>query len=154
MSSRGKRGQSEIISSLLLITSAVALGSVVFFWGLSFAGDTQSSLGGAIFQENSKVGEHFRIETIYFDTTDLGNLQLRVYVRNYGINSLNISNVFINDVVQPMTTSPIIGGRGTTNPTVAIPIPFTFLSGETYIIKVSTERGNTFQSHYRSPDFP
>ena len=154
MSSRAKRGQSEIISSLLLITSAVALGSVVFFWGLSFAGDTQSSLGGAIFEENSKVGEHFRIETVYFDTTDLGDLKLRIYVRNYGINPLDISGVFINNVIQDGITVTLIGGRGTTNPTAPLDFDFTFVSGETYIIKVSTQRGNTFESHYRSPDFP
>ncbi|MFQ6010751.1 MAG: hypothetical protein ACE5KG_01085 [Nitrososphaerales archaeon] len=148
MRSRRKRGQSEIISSLLLITSAVALGSVVFFWGLSFAGGTQSSLGGAIFQENSKVGEHFRIETIYFNTSPE---ELTIYVRNYGIGSITISGVFINDVLANVTTT-LIGGRESTNSTAPITVTFDFDPGETYIIKVSTLRGNTFQNHFRSPD--
>ena len=139
-----RRGISPVIAVLLLIVIAVAAAILTYVWISGYMGTLQGQAG------TEQVEERIKIEGI-----EVTNGQLTaVYVRNLGSISVTIDAIYVMDTngnIEAATTgvgkdiSVDSASRITTVPST------TFQAGETYIIKVVTERGTeaTYRFTYR-----
>jgi len=149
---RQRRGVSEIVSTLLLIAIVVTLGVLVF----TFASGTLSSLtgnfAGLMSNRSNAEAEHFVIEQVTFceSTAQTGcgsGTGANVYVRNVGTISSTLVDVYIVDQsTNTYVTQVAISTTLNVGTVVDIPyttVTFTPAHGNTYLISVSSNLGNS-----------
>jgi len=168
-----RRGQAEIIGTLILIAASALMVTLALFWGLSIQGQSLSNFGQAIYRGNSQAAEQLSIDGVLFTkiaTSSPFNFAPTVYVRNFGDLPIKIA-AFHFKVLQSgispasydceLTTHTTIVARAmltfnldTTNICKVSPGVVEFANawnGQTISIQVSTEGGTSFSKNYAVP---
>jgi hypothetical protein len=142
---RGRRAVGEVVSTLVVLVGAVMMAAVVLSWGLSLLGTTETSYSSALFQSNAQASEQVSIDDVRFVTGPPKSLQ--IYVRNFGDQPLSVVQVYI-DAAAYTTTETTVVAR--TYGTIAVAYP-DWSSGQTYVVRVATERGNIYERSFTAP---
>ncbi len=138
---RKRTGQSSIISSLMLIAAAVGLSSIILLWGLGLLSQSQESYSTAISQSNSRIGEQFEVEEIYWR----GNGSITFYIRNFGDQPVTIDRVSVGGA--PQSVGPVvITARDVSSVTCC-----SWTSATTYVILIGSNRGTYHEFEATSP---
>lgn len=139
---RGRRGVSEVVAAMLLITITVAASIILYVYSSGLLG----SLTGAQPQSGQYANQ---ITLEFYDWTTLTSLNLTV--RNVGSGLANIAAYYVNGV--KVSASGACTSTTTLQPqkscTVKLTIPVslngqTILSGVSYLVKVATKDGGAF----------
>ncbi len=136
---------SSLISTLLLIGSAVGLSSIMLFWGNGLISQSQSDFGAGISSSNSKLGEQFEVEDIYWNYTgSVDNLPKNItfYLRNFGDQPIIIDRLIINGSDKSNTISTTVV---TSRNVGSLFSSFIWFSSDTYTILIGTNRGTYFE---------
>lgn len=141
----GRRGISEIVSTLLMLAIVVSLGVLVFTFASGSLGSLSQGFSNLVTSQGDAVKEQFVVEQATF--TFSGTAGADLYVRNVGSVSSSLVSVYVVDqstgdfVVQiPTSTSLTVGDF--------VDIPHTTISfapahGHTYSFTVTSSRGNS-----------
>ncbi|RLG60795.1 hypothetical protein DRN86_01605 [Candidatus Geothermarchaeota archaeon] len=132
-----KRGVSEIIASLIIITIAIGLGSGLYIYSLKFFADFRSSMGTKLSLATAKADERFIITYSYYNSTDS---TLHVFIYSYGDIEARIVAIYVNG--QHFEKETIVNPDEIKELTVSIS-----LSSGTYKVKVVSERGNSYEKY-------
>jgi len=138
----GRSGQGVVISDLVLIAAGVMLGAAILLWSLSLTASEQSGYDVGVLQSGSKIAEQFSIDDVYFNSTGMV-----VYVRNYGDVPVKMVAVYVDGESKSAETVSIAAGG-----VEAITVDgFVGVSGETYRVRVTSERGNYYEGSFKAP---
>ncbi len=153
---------STVVGNMLMILITLSLAAILIAWaGTSFGA---FSGGSQIFfvQKGQALQERLVIEEAFFNKT---NNYVRVFVRNVGVEQLNVVAIYVNGTqyapntwVRPPCTAnsdgsvTLVVGSGNTGNVcefrITIPI---WSSGATFTIVVATARGNQATYTARGP---
>ncbi|MCS7114036.1 MAG: hypothetical protein RMJ15_00120 [Nitrososphaerota archaeon] len=125
------RAITPVLSNLLLMVVAVAAMSI-------------AATATYVITTNLRetMGERLIIEDVWFRNPN----QISVYVRNIGKVEMQISAVYINNTRQPSSTLRLdVGEHGWLH------IPYNWVSGRPYHIKIVTSRGTQVGGYYKAP---
>jgi hypothetical protein len=147
-SSGDRRGVSEVISSLLIILIAVAMGVTLFAYGSRVVTSSQSNFQYRTTEREAKTEERFTETTAYYNATE-DRIYFAIY--NYGKREVTISSVYVNnDQVDSGSTEffdlqfdPF--GSSTINSYELIWIRVPSSGSSPYGVVVVSERGNTIE---------
>jgi FlaG/FlaF family flagellin (archaellin) len=131
---RDKRAITPVLSHLLLTVVAVAIMSLAT--SATFVITTNL---------RQTMGERVVVEDVWFNS-DVGTVD--VYVRNVGKADIQVSNVYVNHVLQSFNgnaTSLQVNKQGLLN------IAFSWDSGEAYYIDIVTKRGTHIAEYFKAP---
>jgi hypothetical protein len=167
-----RRGQSEIIATLILIAASALLATIALFWGLSIQGSSLSNFGQAIFRGNNQASEQVSIDGVLFTKVNGSPVQFSptIYVRNFGDLPLTVAAFHIQ-VIQTglspasydceLSTHKVVAARfmvpfdlSSTNICTGAPGKVTFANawnGQTVSVQVTTTGGSTFSNNYAVP---
>ncbi len=145
MKRSSKRGVGEVIGNLIILMSSVVLATTVMFWGLSLQSGTQASYSEAIRQSNDQVTEQLSIDEVYFS----GPTSIRVYVRSFGDIPLRVVQIYVDGTACTITTpETTIVARASLGVDATCTL---WTGGTTYIIRVATLRGSTYERSFKAP---
>jgi flagellin-like protein len=134
---RSKRAVSPVLATLLMVAVAVSMSVIIFMWSQNFLSTTSEAAHRQQQAQNIAAQSQIAIENVRFYTTD-GTKKIDVVVRNVGRVDVTLSNIYIDHAVQTVSWS-----SSTINPEAAATgtVTYTWSSGESYIIKVTTTVG-------------
>jgi len=118
------------------------IGAIVLLWALSLTSSSQSGYEYGVLQSNAKLAEQFSIDDVYFNSTGMV-----VYVRNYGDIPLKMVAAYIDGNSENIS-SVVIAAKGLEVVSIE---GFVGVSGETYRIRVVSERGNYYEGSFKAP---
>lgn len=121
----------------MLIGAAVALSTIVLFWGLGLISQGQSDLGIGISESNAQIGEQFEVEDIFWNSSG----GIIFYIRNFGDQPLTIDRLIIDGSDESDSIDPAVI---TSRNVEAIFSSFPWSSADTYTIVIGSNRG-TYQ---------
>jgi len=139
-----RRGISHIISVVLVTVMTLSLAVPVLMWSTNLISGYQSSYGNIFSRNIDKLQESFIVEDVWF----VAQNNITVYVKNVGEVTIKVVNVYVDNT--PRTTSPttkIININGHDKLCVT---DKSWISGETYVITIVTERGNSLSSYWEA----
>jgi hypothetical protein len=142
-----RRAVNAVISNIILIAAVIAVGFTVLIWSQNQSAKYQMEYSSDVNSNIEQIQEKVVFEYVVHNET---SNELIVYLLNCGVQSVNITRVYVN-TGQNFTSVPLIG-LGTGAPTVdnllhvreeaffTIPV----LNLPIYTVKIETWRGSTF----------
>ncbi len=152
MNRRGyKRALSTVVTSAILLSAIAVMGTMVVTWANMKLNSQEEALSLTFSDNINKLNEDFIVENVWFDYV-LGNVN--VTVTNVGIIGLNVTEIkFIDSsgsgdlVILPITDGGILVQKSfNTNVTYS-----GLISGDTFNVVVTSERGNIIQKQVLPP---
>lgn len=131
---KNKKAVSTIVGALLMVATVTVACSVIL---------ASSTL--MLEQIRSSYAERFVIEDVWFNIAS-GNYFVNVSIHNCGKIQFKIDAVYINNAnyapLQTLVLNP--GERGWIN------VAYSWTAGNTYLIKVASERGTKYESYWKA----
>ncbi len=149
---RGKKAENTIIANAMLAGAVIALGFVTLTWTYQQAQVANMEYAATIDSQSSKIKEKLVIEYTCYNQTDG---KLFVYLLNCGqSNSVDISNICISNSswTEIFQIEELKLFNGTSISTLNIhehcyfDTLISLLAGIQYSLKITTERGCTFET--------
>ena len=139
---RGKRGVSEVISSLIIILIVSVAGAGLYAYSLNAFNSSGSSFQLQTSAREERALERLLITAIWRNVTDD---YLNVTILNYGKIELVIDAVYIDG--KQVSASTYTNGKGETVifrslVFVKFTSPISIVDGQTYEVRVVSERGS------------
>ena len=129
------RGVSEVVASLLLLGIVIALNVLILTYSFGTFQLTQASMSRRLFEETQSLREYFVIVDVW--SRD-GELSVAVY--NCGNTEVTIAGLYVNETLVSSDTVELLIGE-----VKWVNASFELEEGAVYRIKVSSQRGNTYE---------
>ena len=129
------RGVSEVVASLLLLGIVIALNVLILTYSFGTFQLTQASMSRRLFEEAQSLREYFVIVDVW--SRD-GELSVAVY--NCGNTEVTIAGLYVNETLVSSDTVELLIGE-----VKWVNASFELEEGAVYRIKVSSQRGNTYE---------
>ncbi|MFC1753991.1 hypothetical protein ACFL96_11475 [Thermoproteota archaeon] len=129
----------------MLIGAAVGLSSIMLFWGGGLISQSQSDLGSGISESNSRLGEQFEVEDIYWNP-DHSNMTF--HIRNFGDPPITIDRLLINGADNSSSINTIVV---TSRNVGSLTASFTWSSSVVYTFLIGSNRGTYFEIEVTAP---
>ena len=148
-----KKAVSNVVSTLMIVSIIFAMFAIIYPWSISSLTKSQSMANIWYSRQEEIAQERFVVEMAYFNSTAPESID--VYLRNVGDIDINISEIYIDGVVQT-TIDPVlpehvyIKTNGSSN-VVVFTVTYSWDNDETYRIKIVTERGETTVYYANAP---
>lgn len=142
--SRRKAAISEVLSDVIMILGSVGLAVIIFFWSLGYSSQSETQFGQGSQLSNQRIQEQVGIDQVKFVS---GGASIIIYVRNFGDLPFTVDQVFVNGV-SFTPSSPLLVRAREAQP---LTISATWTSSRTYTIRITTQRGNIFESNFQAP---
>ncbi|MFA5365205.1 MAG: hypothetical protein WC325_08510 [Candidatus Bathyarchaeia archaeon] len=136
--SRNKRGVSPVISAVIMMLVVMIGMSALFAFFVSYSKDFQEGSGSAVL-------ESMTLDDVWFTSPDA----TVIWVYNFGKVDLTISSVYIDSnavTFTPADQTIAVGGHGKI--VVYSLATNRFDTGNSYLFKIVTERGTSFEGVY------
>jgi len=137
---RRSRGVSEVVASLLLLGVVIALSALILTYSLGAFQLTQTSMSKRFFEEAQSLREQLVIVDVWYH-----NGELSVAVYNCGGTEAVVAGVYINETLIASPRVELLVGE-----TKWVNASFEIEEGATYRVKVSSERGNTYETLWKA----
>jgi FlaG/FlaF family flagellin (archaellin) len=135
---RNKRGVSPVISAVIMMLVVMIGMSALFAFFVNYSRDFQEGSGSAVF-------ESMTVEDIWFTSSDATVL----WVYNFGKVDLTISSVYVDSNAVTFTPNDLTIAAGGHGKIVVYSLTTNrFVSGNSYLFKIVTERGTSFEGVY------
>jgi FlaG/FlaF family flagellin (archaellin) len=134
---RDKRGVSPVVSAMIMIVVVMVGMSAIFGFVINYNRDFQSGSGSAVF-------ESMTVEDVWFRSDRFADM----WIFNLGKVSMDISYVYVNgDAVSfyNLTSKGLTVDVGEHLKIRVFPDFVDFVEGDSYVFKVATSRGTTFE---------
>jgi len=129
------RGVSEVVASLLLLGIVIALNVLILTYSFGTFQLTQASMSRRLFEEAQSLREYFVIVDVWSHD---GELSVAVY--NCGNTEVTIAGLYVNETLVSSDTVELLIGE-----VKWVNASFELEEGAVYRIKVSSQRGNTYE---------
>jgi flagellin-like protein len=134
---RSKRGISTVVASILVLAITVALAVGLLTFGSSFMASQQKI--------QPPTTDQIKIENVHFNS----QTQVLVTVRNVGSGAANVTSIYVDGVLCPMTpTSNLLNSGQVTTFTVSTTT--SWATNQVHTFKAATSNGgeNTYTATY------
>ena len=132
---RDRKAVSAVVVEILLVAIVVVSSVLVYVWVTNFASTT-----------SSKAEKNLLIHSVVFKVED-STRKIDVYIQNAGSGSLEVSAIFIDNVLynDEATGIPATLSEGEIG---KITVDFNWVSGGEYTIKITCKDGTTAEGLY------
>jgi len=141
-----KRAVSTVISTVLMTSLAITMGTLVVFWASQTLGVYQGGASVFFLKRGEALKENFVIEDIWF-FTNATNKYVNITVRNVGSIQITIMAIHINATAFTGSPLPITLTVGQSR---TITLTFNYDATKVYFFVVATERGNQVREFWKA----
>ncbi|RLF14669.1 MAG: hypothetical protein DRJ97_05815 [Thermoprotei archaeon] len=134
------RGVSEVVASLLLLGVVIALSVLILTYSLGAFQLAQTSMSRRFFEEGQSLREQFVIVDVWYHD---GELSVAVY--NCGDTDAVVAGLYVNETLTATPRVELLRGE-----MKWINASFQAEENATYWVKISTERGNTYETLWKA----
>jgi len=148
---RRKRALSTIVTTAIILSAVVIMGSTVVAWANMKLSNQEQALSLTFNANINKLNEDFVIENVWFDYV-LNNVN--VTITNVGILTLNVTEIKFTDPsnYNDLETLSITDGRILVQDYFSKNVTYSGLtSGDAFNVVVTSERGNIIQKQVLPP---
>lgn len=139
-----RRGFSQIITSVMLITAVALMGSFLVSWSTSTFSTQQNNISTEVNSRVNKINESFIIEDVWFYID--GSKYANVTIRNTGEVTMNVTHIFVNNT-QAWTGGQIVKIGGVEE----IKVPTNWGAGKPQNIWVHTKLDSDVKQTWKAP---
>lgn len=129
----------------MLIGAAVGLSSIMLYWGFGLISQSENDLGTGISETNSRIGEQFEVEDIYWNPD---HSSIIIYIRNYGDPPIIIDRLIINGTDESSTISNL---TVTSRDVGSLISSYSWSSSDVYTFLIGSNRGTYFEFEVTPP---
>lgn len=140
-----RRAVSTVISTVLMTSLAITMGTIVVFWASQTLGLYQGGASVFFIQRGEALKESFVIEDIWFYSND----KVNVTVRNVGAIEIKIVAIHINGTVYSTNPLPVTINVGQ-SVTIKLTLTTPYDTSKVYFFVVATERGNQVREFWKA----
>jgi len=141
---------STVVANMLMICITLALAAILVAWAGTTYGTFSGNSGIYFVQRGQALEERFVVENVFFNTT---NHDIMVFVRNVGIEDIQIVGLYING--NPLNATGNCASQFPVHMGVGVVCEFsanwTWPSGTVLTIVVTSARGNRATFTARGP---
>jgi len=138
-----RKGVSPVVSSVLLTAIVVALGTSIFLWAVLLLNSYSQGISSSNLMSEEKLKEDFIVEHAVLNDTN----RLIIYVRNIGDIDVKIVSIWVYNETQLLFNIQLEEGiviYSQELKQIDRRVDYSWVSGETYKIKIVSERGNSY----------
>lgn len=141
-----RRGVSTVISTVLMTSLAITMGTIVVFWASQTLGIYQGGASVFFVKRGEALKESFVIEDIWF-FTNATNKYVNVTVRNVGTIEIKIAAIHINSTIFSASPLPLTLTVGQSR---TITLVLNYDATKVYFFVLATERGNQVREFWKA----
>ena len=140
-----RRAVSTVISTVLMTSLAIMMGTLVVFWASQTLGVYQGSASVFFTNRSNALKESFVIEDIWF----YGNNRVDVSIRNVGAIDMKIVAIYLNSTAYsiPAQNGTIAVGQSKTLTLILTP---NYDTSKVYFFIIATARGNKVTEFWKA----
>ena len=143
-----RRGLSSIVTSAILLSATVTMGTGLVNWSNSNLASYQKSLSDAYSSNVNKLNENLMVENVWFVSNP--SKSLNVTMTNTGTIGLNVTDIQLVSSAQTTDFKFTHGGIVTENQNSTL-LSYNWQSKVPIQLTVTTSRGSTFTSQVMPP---
>lgn len=136
---------STVISTVLMTSLAITMGTLVVFWASQTIGLYQGGAGVYFLKRGESLKESFVIEDVWFHT----NNKVNVTIRNVGSIEIKILAIHINGTIYAGSPLPVSLNVGVSR-TLTITLASSYDTSKVYFFVVASERGNQVREYWKA----
>ena len=142
-----RRGQVQVLESMLLLFIVVSLWILVWIWFYPQYWESYQAIENGILSSELKRGERVLIENVLFEESG-GASEIRVFLSNVGSVDLAVGSLYLNDTL--VWSGELKLPAGDTS-WLSSTVTSVCESGRICRVKVCTTRGNCWEVRIRAP---
>lgn len=139
---RNRKAVSTVISTILMTTLAIMMGTLVVFWASQTLGTYQGSAGVFFTNRGAALKESFVVEDIWFYSSN----KVNVTIRNVGAIEIKIVAVYLNSTSYTVSETITVGQ----SKTITFTLSQTYVSTSVYFFIIATARGNKVTEFWKA----
>lgn len=137
-----RKAVSPVISTVLMTTLAIVMGTTVVFWASQTLGVYQGSAGVYFTNRSNALKESFVIEDVWFYNSNKAN----VTIRNVGSIDLKIVAIYVNSTSYSLSQTISVGQ----SKTITLTLSPNYDTSKVYFFNVATARGNKVTEYWKA----